>query len=196
MSGPSIIFGDKTLKKIIFFYRSRKLFNASDIDVNNILISKEVVYGTKNSFKYFIGYIDEDDWIRPQMIGCLKEFDDSMAMSLRVDDTMAMPLRVDDSKLFKKYCKIWRTISCLLWIEFDSEPVYGDTDSCTKTKLKMYDNWVNTNFQGKEVPKMDALYKCLSLIMLDSVAKVGKKYFPQVFLEECKYVKRKNKMMI
>ena len=31
--------------------------------------------------------------------------------------------------------------------------------------------------------------------MLDSIVKVGKKYYPQVFLEECKYVKRKNKMM-
>ena len=31
--------------------------------------------------------------------------------------------------------------------------------------------------------------------MLDSVVKVGKKYYPQAFLEECKYVKRKNKMM-
>ena len=30
--------------------------------------------------------------------------------------------------------------------------------------------------------------------MLDTVVKVGKKYYPQVFLEECKYVKRKNKM--
>ena len=31
--------------------------------------------------------------------------------------------------------------------------------------------------------------------MLDSVVKVGKKYYPQVFLEQCKYVKRKNKMV-
>ena len=35
----------------------------------------------------------------------------------------------------------------------------------------------------------------MSLIMLDSIVKVGKKYYPQVFLEECKYVKRKNKMV-
>ena len=88
----------------------------------------------------------------------------------------------------------WRTISNLLGIEFDGEPVYGDTDSYIKTKVKMYDNRVNTNFQGKEIPKKDASYKCLSLIMLDSVVKIGKKYYPQVFLEECKYVKRKNKM--
>ena len=31
--------------------------------------------------------------------------------------------------------------------------------------------------------------------MLDSVVKVGKKYYPKAFLEECKYVKRKNKML-
>ena len=30
--------------------------------------------------------------------------------------------------------------------------------------------------------------------MLDSVVKVGKKYYPQVFLEEFKYIQRKNKM--
>ena len=119
------------------------------------------------------------------MIGYLKKFVDSATMSFRVDD----------SKLFKKYCKIWRTIKGLLGIEFDSEPVYGDTDSYIKTKVKMYDNKVNTNFQGKETSKGDSCYKCLSLIILDSVVKAGKKYYLQVFLEECKYVKRKNKML-
>ena len=33
----------------------------------------------------------------------------------------------------------------------------------------MYEHRVNTNFQGKKVPKENASYKCLSLIMLDSV---------------------------
>ena len=95
MNSPSIIFDDKKIKTNIF-YRSRKPFSVNDIDVNKILISKEVVYGTKHSLKYFIRYIDVDDVIRPlclkfpQIIGYLKEFDDSMTM----------PLRVDNSKLF------------------------------------------------------------------------------------------------
>ena len=150
MSGPSIIFDDKKIKKNIF-YRSRKPFNISNIDVNKILISKEVVYGTKNSLKYFIEYNDEEDVMRPlllkllQMIGYLKEFDDSMIMSFRIDD----------SKLFKKYCKIWKTIKSLLEIEFDSEPVYGDNDFYIKIKIKKYDNKVNTNFHEKEIPKGD-----------------------------------------
>ena len=127
MSGLRIIFDNKKIKKNIF-YSSRRPFNVNDIDVNKIVISMEVAYGTKNSLKYFIGYNDEEDVIRPlllklpQMIGYLKVFDDNMTMSLRVDD----------SKLFKKYCKIWKTIKGLLGIELDSEPVYGDNDSYIK----------------------------------------------------------------
>ena len=78
-------------------------------------------------------------------------------------------------------------------IEFGSESVYGDVGKYIKTKIKMYGDRMNTNFQGKKVPKENALYKCLSLIMLNSVITVNKKYYPQT-LEECKYVIRKNKM--
>ena len=53
---------------------------------------------------------------------------------------------------------------------------------------------MNTNFQGKKVPKENASYKCLSLIMLDSAISVNKKYYPQTLLEECKYVIKTNKM--
>ena len=77
------------------------------------------------------------------MIGYLKEFDDSMTMSLSVDD----------SKLFKKYCKIWRRISGLLGIEYDSEPVYGDTDSYIKTKLKCMIIEKILTFKVKRLPK-------------------------------------------
>ena len=42
MSGPSIIFDDKKIKKNIF-HGCRKPFSVSDIDFNKILISKEAV---------------------------------------------------------------------------------------------------------------------------------------------------------
>ena len=62
-----------------------------------------------------------------------------------------------------------------------------------ETKIKMYEDRVNTNFQGKKVSKENASHKCLSLIMLDSVIRVNKKYYSQTLLEECKYVIGKNK---
>ena len=76
-------------------------------------------------------------------------------------------------------------------IELDSEPVYGDNDKYIKTKIKMYEDRVNTNFQGKKVPKEIASYKCRSLIMLGSVIRINKKYYPQTLSEECKCVIRK-----
>ena len=56
----------------------------------------------------------------------------------------------------------------------------------------MYEDRANINFQGKKILKENASYKCLSLIMLDSVIRVNKKYYPQTLLEEYKYVMRKN----
>ena len=53
---------------------------------------------------------------------------------------------------------------------------------------------IDTNFQGKKVPKENVSYECISLIMLDSVIRVNKKYYPRTLLEECKYLIRKNKM--
>ena len=50
-----------------------------------------------------------------------------------------------------------------------------------------------TNFRNKKMPKEKAPCRCLSIIMLDSVIKANKKYYPQTLLEECKYVQEKIK---
>ena len=77
-------------------------------------------------------------------------------------------------------------------IKFDHEPVYGDNDKYIKTKIKIYGDKVSTDFQGKKVPKENASYKCLSLIMLDSVIRVNKKYYRQTLLKEYKYKIKKD----
>ena len=99
------------------------------------------------------------------MIGYIKHFDSSKRMSFKVSD----------NKLLRNYHKIWEKIGNLLNIEFDSDPVYGDNDKYIETKIKMCEDRVNSNFQGKKVPKENASYKCLSLIVLDSVIRVNKK---------------------
>ena len=47
-------------------------------------------------------------------------------------------------------------------IGFNGEPVYGDNYKLIKKKSKMYEDRVNTNFQGKKMPKENASYKCLA----------------------------------
>ena len=102
------------------------------------------------------------------MIGCVKHFDSNKTMSFKVSD----------NKLLKKYNKIWEKISNLLHIKFDSQPVSGDGDKYIKKKIKMYGDRVNTRL----------------IIMLDSVIRANKQFYPQTLLEECKYVIRKNNM--
>ena len=64
-----------------------------------------------------------------------------------------MPFQINDSKLLKKYNQIWKRVEQLLKVEFDSKPFYGDNDKYIKTKIKIYDNSVNINFQGKKNAK-------------------------------------------
>ena len=78
--------------------------------------------------------------------------------------------------------------------KFDSELVYGDNDKYIKRKIMVYEDKVNSHFQGKKLSKENVSYKWLLLIMLGSVIIVNKKYYPQTLLEQCKYAVKKNKM--
>ena len=79
-------------------------------------------------------------------------------------------------------------------INIESKPVYGDNDKYVKTKTKTYADSIITNFHDKKMPKEKEPCKCLSIIMIDSVIKVNKKYYPQMLLEESKYIQEKIKI--
>ena len=64
MSGKRINFDDKKKISKSNFYKSKKLFNIFDLDVNKILVSKTKSYSKKNSLKCFIGYNDDDAFLK------------------------------------------------------------------------------------------------------------------------------------
>ena len=90
MSVKNINFEDKKIKKSDFD-KNKKITKIDDIDVNKILVSKKVSYGTKSSFKYFIRYND-NNVIRPlcvrlsQMTGYVKKFSENATMSFKVNN--------------------------------------------------------------------------------------------------------------
>ena len=106
---------------------------------------------------------------------------------------MQQSFRVNSKQLLKNYNKIWKKIEKLLKIDFEGKSVYGDDDKYIKTKRKIYAGRIITIFHNKKVPKEKAPCKCLSIIMIHSVIRANKKYYPQTFLEECKYVQEKIK---
>ena len=97
-------FRDKKIKKSDFD-KNQNVAKIDDIDVNKILVSKEEPYGTKKSFKYFIGYND-NDVIRPlpiklpQIIGHARKFEGNTTMSFKISD----------KQLLKRYNQIWKRV--------------------------------------------------------------------------------------
>ena len=174
--------------KICEFYKNKEIFNTDGIDVDKILVCKKVSYSKNNSFKYFIGYND-NDIIRPlfvklpQTTSYINKFKDKKTKIT----TTTMSLMVKDEQRFKNYNKIWEKIKSLMRKKFDSKPIFGNDDNSKyiKTKIKTFKNSIITNFHNKKVPEEKIPYKCLSIIALDSVIKTDNKYYPQTFLEEC-----------
>ena len=100
---------------------------------------------------------------------------------------LIMSFRISDKELLKKCNQIQKRIEKLLKIKLDRKPVYGDDEKYIKTKIKKYGDSAVTNFHSKKITKEKAPCMCLSIIILDSVIKAKKKYYPQTFLGECKY---------
>ena len=163
MSGDSINFDNEKIE-ISDFYKNKnkKIFN-----IDSMLISKKGSYGKNNSFKYFIGYND-NDIIRPlfvklpQTTSYINKFKDK-----KTKITTTTSLMVKDKQLFKNYNKIWEKIESLMRKKFDSKLFYGNDDNkYIKTKIKTFKDSIITNFHNKKVPEEKIPYKCLSIILL------------------------------
>ena len=104
MSAKNVNFGDKKKFKSVF-YKNKKVAKIDDIDVNKILVSNEKTYGTKNLFKYFIGYNDNDVsrplCIKlPEMTGYIRKSEGYTTMSFEISN----------KQLLKKYNRIWKKV--------------------------------------------------------------------------------------
>ena len=71
-------------------------------------------------------------------------------------------------------------------------PVYNEKH--IKAKVREFNGVIKTNFLGDEVPKENIHYTCIACIIIDSVMKMEKKNYPQIYLEECKYRMKKIKV--
>ena len=99
---------------------------------------------------------------------------------------------IKNNDVEEKYDEIWDVIKNKLNIIFHSEPVYDQ--KYLKAKVREFDGKIKTNFLGDKVPKENEHYTCIACITIDSVMRMEKKNYPQVYLEECKYKIKKTRM--
>ena len=99
-----------------------------------------------------------------------------------------MPFVIKD----EKNNEIWEKFYNSIKKEFESEPTYNK--KYRKTETKSYQGKIDTNFHSDKIQKQGSQCICLSVIFIDSVYRTGKNYYPQVFLEERKYVVKEKLM--
>ena len=100
-----------------------------------------------------------------------------------------MSFMVKNDDVLDKYNESWDKIKNKLNIKFHISPGYGKT--YIKAKVREFNGVIKTNLLGDEIPKESMHYTCIAYITIDSVMRMEKKNYPQVYFEECKYKMKK-----
>ena len=157
------------------------------VNIDQIVVSDKFKLNNEGS-KYFAGYRKGEIAkllciILPQMRGYIKYFEYR---------SMNMSFLIKDDEVWGKYEQIWGLIKNKLGIKFHSEPFYDK--KYLQTKIREQDGVIKTNFLGNDLPKENMLCTCIACITINSVMRMDKKNYSQVYLEECKYKIKKIQM--
>ena len=98
-----------------------------------------------------------------------------------------MSFRINDEKLLEKYKATWTKIDDLKNIKLNASPVYDDR--YIKTKIRTFGDKVFTNFCALNVPDDDIECESFTVISIDSFLVCNKKYYFQVYLDNCVLIK-------
>ena len=157
------------------------------VNIDQIVVSDKFKLNNEGS-KYFAGYRKGEIAkllciILPQMRGYIKYFEYR---------SMNMSFLIKDDEVWGKYEQIWGLIKNKLGIKFHSEPFYDK--KYLQTKIREQDGVIKTNFLGNDLPKENMLCTCIACSTINSVMRMDKKNYSQVYLEECKYKIKKIQM--
>ena len=185
MSEQILKFGENVVNKKDF-HASKQAITLDSVDSSKILVSDKFKF-SDDGCKYFIGYLDGDVFrslciILRQMNRYIKYFDNS---------GKNMSFEIEDQNVHLKYTEIWNKIKRLLGTRFHSQPIYDD--KYITAKVKTFSGVNSTFFSNGKLPNETTHYICIAAICTDSVLKVEKKNYPQVYLEQCKYKLKKRK---
>ena len=150
MSEKALKFGDTVINKKEF-HSSKQAIALNSVKTGKILVSYKFEH-SYDGFKYFIGYLHDDNVIRPlcitfpQMSGYIKYFDNG---------GKNMSFKIEDESAYLKYTEIWNKIK-------------------NSPNSKFY-SMMNTLFSCNEILKEENHYICIAAICVDSVLRVDEK---------------------
>ena len=187
MSEKTLKFGNIRVNKKEF-HKSKQPINLDLVNLDQIVVSDKFKHND-DGFKCFIGYKEGEVVkplciILPPMTGYIKHFENGKKN---------MPFVIKDDYVLDKYNEIWNKIKETLSIKFYSMPVYDE--KYIKARVIEYGGVFKTKFLGDKIQKENEHCTSIACITIDSVMRMEKIIYPQVYLEECKYRMKKTKMI-
>ena len=93
-----------------------------------------------------------------------------------------MSFVIKDDDVLDKYNKIWNKIKETLSTKLHSMSVYDE--KYIKAKVRLFNGVIKTNFLGDQIPKENEHQTYIACMTIDSVMRMEKKSYPQLYLEE------------
>ena len=135
-------------------------------------------------WKYFVGYVNHfNNQTKPVLMklskssGSVKSFEKVKLYYLCLKK---------NKDILNEYAEIWNSIKDLIGKCFDVEVIH-----CNKyksAKIKSFNDEIRTAFHDEGLTAEETPRTAHSIILVDSIYRRNKSYYPQVILEECKYM--------
>ena len=179
------------------YIEDSKVFKMSDIDIDKIRVFDKKIYNKEHgSYKHYVFYEDGNEYI-PLKTALL---DVNSYYNIFKGNSKTMNFNLDDNSL-EKIIDIFVHIGKILNIALDNY-MYEDKKGITYLKTKVSDETCfrkDKNKTTNTVPNKKTKYNCRVLLQIQSVYydnNEDENYYPQIFLQNCRYTFNVNNKLI
>ena len=109
---------------------------------------------------------------------------------MHIEETLYVLFLITVDELLEKYNKTWGKVRNSTKKKNLSEAVCNK--KYLRTKMNFYNGKINTIFHSNKIPKEGSQYLYLTVVLINSVYRKAKNFYPQVFLE--KYIVKEKTM--
>ena len=168
-------------------HKSKQPVDLDLINVDQVVVPDKFMH-SDGGFKYFIGH-KEGEIVKPLCI-ILPQMNAYIKYFASGGKNMSFVIKDDD--VLDQYIESWDNIKETLSIKFHRMAVYDKKH--IKVKVREFNGVIKTNFLDDKIPKRNVHQTCIVCVTIDSVMRMEKKNYWQVYFEECKYRMKKTKM--
>ena len=171
------------------FYRQTQITDLFTIDINKVVVSDKVPCNNGKDCCYIVGY-QVDEALIPLFIKTSKNIFSYGVSQHDKNSAYAMSFNVFEAREWVLQCnKIWNEVELQLFEKLATGQIKGEG---RYGKVKIWREHIKANFHGQNLP-YNMYCNATVVLKIDSVYKQGKNYYPQVYVEECKYSDAENR---